>query len=218
MMKYTLILIGAATVFLLTGCSTVDTIEEKGNRKELTNPWSEKDSFSQTANVQGTSQLPLDKITPINQDAKVSIPVRNMLKKNDPGSAKKLLGKKVDRKALCNILETVTLHHMKSPLSEKHVKAGIEISAMRGRNAAHNFKEPAITTINKARKDTDKPANKVILLYDERYKLRQNVLQWLEQCKLEPKDIYWIPLLTYLELELLGIEQEYNKIVSAGNK
>ena len=225
MIKY-LFILTTGTVLLLTGCSSVDTREVKNPRQELADPWSEADSFTQTENVSKTSRLPLKKISPRNKSSfQRGDMIRVLRRAASTGNAKacQLLDQCEQNpenldEIICQVLETAALYRMKSPLHENYVKAGIEKVAGLSARHEYNFSQPAPQVLRAARADKNSHKGKVILLYSERCSLRQDIFNWLKECGLERKDIYWIPLFTYLELELLGIEQEYKKLVSAGGR
>ena len=225
MIKYLFIFAGG-TALLLTGCSSVDTKEVKNPRQELANPWSEEDSFTQTKNVSKTSRLPLKKISPRNKSSfRRGDIIRILRRAASTGNvkARQLLDKCEQNpdnldEIICQVLETAALYRMKSPLHENYVKDGIEKVAGQSARHEYDFPQPSPQVLRAARADKNSHKSKVILLYSERCLLRQEIFNWLKECGLERKDIYWIPLFTYLELELLGIEQEYKKLFSADGR
>lgn len=220
MNKY-LTMFTSSAIILLAGCHSVRTKEVVTPTVPLKEPWSEEDSFRTVRTVSGTSQLPVEKISSRGKASKA--PRLNLALKNAAynGSkeAKAILAKmqndaNVDD-VICQALEFIVKNNMRSPLNEKYVKEGIRIAAKRRKRVDYDFAPPSGELIFSAKQKNDN-ASKVILLYQARCKLRQDIFDWLKDCGLKRKDIYWIPLFTYLELELLGIEQAYKEIASAG--
>lgn len=221
MMNKYLPIFAGSVMALLVGCSTVETREVVKPTVPLSHPWRETDSFSRSRSVSGTSHLPVKNITPRGKGS-MSPKFTFALKKaayEGSAEAKKIL-EKIQKNVnvddiICQALEAVVLHNMRSPLNENYVKTGIGIAAKKSQRVEYNFAPPSGKLIFAARQKKNRNSD-VILLYQERYELRQYVFMWLKECGLERKDIYWVPLFTYLELELLGIEADYKKIVSAG--
>lgn len=211
-MKKNILRLGVLSAIILSGCTSVETKYNNPVRYPLNNKWSTNDQFHVTSSH--SSSTPLQTISPRSK-IKLTDDLYKLLVRYDGTAANEYFHAKKAGKDLDKLTEKalVTIVHkqMNEPLNEKFVVKGISILE---RNPSRNpsFTAPDLTLYRLAiRNSNKKEKEKIIILYYERHRLYQNILRYMKECGLKRKDLYWIPLFTYLELELIGLEKSYKQ-------